>query len=145
MSHSYSSALVHVVFSTKDRQPIIDDPEKLWAYVIGIERNIGLHPIATGGINNHLHLLFAFPGTIAFSEAIQKIKANSSRWMKDRVRGFSWQEGFGAFTVSPSHVQAVTRYVRNQEQHHRKTGFEDEFIAMLKKAGIQYDPKHVFG
>lgn len=145
MSHSYSSAVIHAVFSTKDRHPTIDDPEQLWAYVIGIERNLGLHPIATGGISNHLHLLFAFPGTIAFSEAIQKIKANSSRWMKVRVRDFSWQEGFGAFTVSPSHVQAATRYVRNQEQHHRKTNFEDEFIAMLQKAGIPYDPKYVFG
>ena len=145
MPHSYSSALIHAVFSTKERQPTIDDPEKLWAYIIGIEKNLGIRPMATGGISNHVHLLFALPGTLAFSVAIQKIKANSSRWMKARVPGFAWQEGFGAFSVSPSHVQAVTGYIRNQEQHHRQRRFEDEFISMLEKAGIEYDPRYVFG
>ena len=145
MSHSYSSALLHAVFSTKDRQATIDDPEKLWAYIIGIEKNLGIHPIATGGTDNHVHLLLALPGTINFSAVIQKIKANSSRWMKGRVHGFAWQEGFGVFSVSPSHVQAVTRYIRNQEQHHRERNFEDEFISMLEKAGIEYDRRYVFG
>jgi putative transposase len=78
MSHSYSSALIHAVFSTKERKPTINDPEKLWAYIIGIEKELGIRPIATGGVSDHVHLLFALPGTIAFSVAIQKIKAISA-------------------------------------------------------------------
>jgi putative transposase len=89
--------------------------------------------------------LLQFPATIAVSEAIKKINANSSGWMSDEIGKFAWQEGYGAFSVSRSNIAAVVRYIQNQERHHRKMTFEDEFVALLEKHGIGYDRKYVFG
>jgi putative transposase len=89
--------------------------------------------------------LLQFPATIAVAEAVKKIKANTSSWMSDEIGKFSWQEGYGAFSVSKSNRAAVQRYIQNQEKHHRRMTFEDEFIALLKKHGIDYDSRYVFG
>ena len=99
--------------------------------------------VAVGGMPNHVHLLIAVPPAMALSVAIQKLKANSSRWMGEQGLSFEWQKGYAAFSVSPSSVEVVTRYIRNQEQHHRVRTFEEEFIALLKKCGLAYD-KDVF-
>jgi putative transposase len=119
--------------------------EHLYAFLLGIGKNLGIEILALGGIENHVHVLFALPATKNLSDAVPDLKANSSRWMKDQVRDFAWQSGFGAFSVSPSQVAVVKAYIRDQETHHRKRSFEGEFLALLRKSGIAFDPKWVFG
>jgi REP element-mobilizing transposase RayT len=138
---------MHVVFSTKERRKTIptDMKERLWSYTAGICKHEKVFVHAIGGIEDHIHLLLQFPATIVISEAIKSIKANSSGWMSDAIDNFAWQVGYGAFSVSRSNIAAVIRYIHNQEKHHREMTFEDEFIALLKKHGIGYDPKYVFG
>ncbi len=147
MPHTYSTNLVHCVFSTKGRMDSIrnDIRERLYAYVFGIARNLGLEILAMGGTANHVHILMAVPAKCALSDAVRDLKANSSRWMSENGARFSWQEGFGAFSVSPSQAAVVKEYIRNQEAHHCKRNFEEEFLLLLKKSGIEYDGKYVFG
>jgi REP element-mobilizing transposase RayT len=144
MAHTYASNFIHCIFSTKDRRPLIDASRmaELYAYLEGIARGEGFSLIAGGGTANHVHLLFVLPAQHPLAHAVQKLKGSSSRWMG---RSFSWQEGYGAFSVSPSQVPAVKKYIRNQEQHHRKRDFEQEFIALLRHCGITYDERYVFG
>ena len=110
--------------------------------MVGIGKNLKVNVIAIGGITDHIHMLVALPGTLGHSTAIQKIKENSSKWMGPK---FEWQEGFGAFSVSDSRREDVIGYIRNQEEHHKKRSFEDEFIALLKAHKVDYDPRYVFG
>lgn len=147
MSHTYFQNVMHVVFSTKERQKMIpaEMKERLWSYTAGICKRQKVFVHAIGGMEDHIHLLLQFHATIGISEAIKKIKANSSGWMSDEIGKFAWQEGYGAFSVSKSNIAAVIRYIQNQEKHHRKMTFEQEFVALLKKHGIEYDPKYVFG
>jgi REP-associated tyrosine transposase len=145
MSHTYASNLVHCVFSTAGRKDLIRDPERLRQYISGIARQKGIPLIAIGGTANHLHLLIALPPTMALSKAIQEVKGNSSKWLNELERGFAWQSGYGAFGVSESRRQATIDYVLGQEEHHRKWTFEQEFITLLEKSRVPYDPKFVFG
>lgn len=147
MSHTYSQNHLHVVFSTKERQKLIAPPvqPKLWGYMAGIARNHDFLVLANGGMEDHVHLLIQLPPVLPLAKAVSFLKANSSRWMSDRGMKFAWQEGYGAFSVSASNLGAVERYIANQAQHHRKMTFEDEFVGLLKKHGIPFDPKHVFG
>ena len=147
MSHTYFQNVMHVVFSTKERRKIIpvDMKQRLWSYTAGICKRQKVFVHAIGGVEDHIHLLLQFPATIAISEAIKTIKANSSGWMSDEIGKFAWQEGYGAFSVSQSKIPAVVRYIQNQERHHHKMSFEEEFIGFLEKHGIEYDPKYVFG
>ena len=147
MSHSYSQDYQHIVFSTKERRKLIRKSmqSKLWSYMAGIGRNHGFLVLANGGMDDHVHLLIQVPARIATAKVISLIKANSSRWMNEHGMKFAWQEGYGAFSVSKSNLGAVKRYIANQERHHRKMTFEQEFIGFLKKLGIEFDPKHVFG
>jgi putative transposase len=142
--HTYAHNPAHVVFSTKERLKLIPKESQagLWAYLAGVckKQKIFVHEI--GGMEDHLHMLIQIPLTLAFSDAMQEIKTSSSRWMG---RNFVWQRGFGVFGVSASNVDAVVRYIQTQEAHHRKMTFEEEFIALLKKHGIAYDPRYVFG
>jgi putative transposase len=144
MSHTYANNIVHCVFSTKDRRPLIPAArtDELYAYMGGIARGEGFALMAAGGTANHVHLLFVLPADTALAHAVQKLKGSSSRWMG---REFSWQEGYGAFSVSSSQVEAVKTYIQNQEEHHRKRSFEDEFVALLRSCGIEYDERYVFG
>jgi putative transposase len=143
MGHAYASNFIHCIFSTKDRKPLIpaDRVRALYAYLGGIARSEGFTLIAAGGTANHVHLLFLLPATKPLASAVQRLKGSSSRWMG---RGFSWQEGYGTFSVSPSQVAIVKRYIQNQEKHHKKRSFEDEFIALLKNCEIEYDERYVF-
>ena len=151
MSHTYTQNHLHVVFSTKERKKIIQRSfqPKLWSYMAGVARNHGFLVIANNGMEDHVHLLIQLPAKLALAEAVATIKANSSRWVNEHASmfssKFSWQEGYGAFSVSASNLAGVTRYIENQENHHRKMTFEDEFIGLLKKHGIEFDPKYVFG
>jgi REP element-mobilizing transposase RayT len=111
----------------------------------GISKNLDANVLAIGGMPDHIHILMAQPGPLRFSVLIQKIKANSSRWMSRETADFSWQEGFGAFSVSDSRREDVIAYILNQEEHRKKRSFEEEFIALLKAHHVDYDPKYVFG
>lgn len=144
MAHTYASNFIHCVFSTKERRSLIpaDRMAELCAYLHGIARGEGLAFIAAGGTANHIHLLFVLPAPYSLAHAVQKLKGSSSRWMG---RGFSWQEGYGAFSVSSSQVPVVKRYIQNQEEHHRKRNFEQEFTELLRNCGIEYDERYVFG
>ena len=147
MSHTYFQNVMHVVFSTKERQRMIPPKMKsrLWSYTAGICKGQKLFVHSIGGMEDHIHLLLQFPATFAIADAIRTIKTNSSGWMADEIGSFAWQEGYGAFSVSKSNIPTVVRYIQNQERHHRKMSFEDEFIGLLEKHGIEYDPKYVFG
>jgi putative transposase len=147
MSHSYAQNHIHLVFSTKNREPLLsrDFLPRLWTYTAAICKNHDLLTFAVGGMEDHLHLLFRLPPTISLADAVTLIKSNSSKWIRERGRNFAWQEGYGAFSVSSSNVSSVIKYIDTQEAHHRKINFEDEFISLLKKHNIPYDPKYVFG
>jgi len=144
MAHTYAINFVHCVFSTKERRPLIPAARtvELYAYLGGIARAEGFPLIAAGGTANHLHLLFVLPPPLSLARAVQKLKGSSSRWMGD---GFPWQQGYGAFSVSPSQVEVVKGHIQNQEEHHRKRNFEQEFIVLLRNCGIEYDEQFVLG
>jgi putative transposase len=146
MAHTYNANFVHCVFSTKDRRDTIprELQEQLWAYLLGIANNLKIKLLAAGGTANHVHVLISLPSTMAVAEAVQKLKANSSRWLGERGVAFQWQDGYGAFSASPSLLEVVKTYVRNQEEHHRKRSFEEEFRALLDKSGVAYDAERLF-
>jgi REP element-mobilizing transposase RayT len=144
MSHTYTAHFVHCIFSTKDRHDTIPAAliERLWSYLGGIVRKIDCDRIAVGGTANHVHLLLALRPTTRLAEIMQKLKANSSRWLGEQGVNFEWQKGYGAFSVSPSMLEVVKKYIRNQAEHHRKRNFEEEFRTLLCKSGIvlEVDP-----
>jgi len=147
MSHAFTKNHLHIIFSTKERRKSITkqvQPE-LWSYMAGICKNQKMVPVAINGIEDHVHLLFHLPSTLTLSKAISLLKANSSKWMNENGRNFSWQEGYGAFSVSESNLEKVAQYIRNQKSHHKRMTFEDEFLGLLKKHKIEFDPKYVFG
>jgi putative transposase len=146
MSHTYAANFVHCVFSTKERRNLIPAAlqERLYAYLIGIAGNLGFKILAAGGTANHIHLFIGLPTSLTLAEVLQKLKANSSRWFGENGVQFEWQKGYGAFSVSPSLLTTVQAYIRNQEQHHRKRSFEEEFRALLEKSGVAYDAERLF-
>lgn len=147
MAHTYCSSLFHCVFSTKGREDLLPIAlqGELWAYIRGIARKNGFDTLKVGGTTNHCHVLLVLPPAIPLSKAIQLIKGGSSKWMKEKVRNFSWQEGYGAFSVSISHLNDTLRYIENQREHHKRRNFEEEFLQFLKRHNIDYDPKFVWG
>jgi putative transposase len=150
MAHSYTSALFHCVFSTKDRRKLIDADlqSRLWPYLGGIARENNMKALAIGGVEDHVHLLLSLPSTMAVAKAIQLIKGGSSKWIHDEfphLRGFAWQEGYGAFSIGVSQIEDTQRYITNQAEHHRTRSFEDEFIAFLNRHEVDYDPRYVWG
>jgi REP element-mobilizing transposase RayT len=139
MAHTFTNLLVHVVFSTHERAPLIADAIRsdLHAYLGGILRELRAAPIMIGGTADHVHLLTRLPAELAVADGLRTIKANSSRWVKERWperRLFAWQSGYGAFSVSESNEAGVIRYIQSQDEHHRKLSFQDEFVAMLPGA-----------
>ena len=114
-------------------------------YAAGICQNLGILVHAVGGMDDHIHILIQVPPSLAVAKAVLAIKSNSSRWANEKGYKFAWQQGYGAFSVSSSNVPAVVRYIQNQATHHKKMSFDVEFLALLKKHGIQFDPKFVFG
>ncbi len=147
MFHTYAQNVVHVVFSTKDRYKAINGEfqPKLWAFVTGICRKLDIYVHSLGGMEDHIHLLIQVPPVLPLSKAVATIKANSSRWASEQGHKFAWQQGYGAFSVSASIIPVVARYIQNQEEHHKKMDFEAEFVALLRKHGVEFDPKYVLG
>ena len=150
MPHSYVSSLFHVIFSTKERRRLITDDlaSRLWPYLGGIARENHFAVLAVGGVADHTHLLLSLPATMSVSKAVQLIKGGSSKWIHDTFRqhrGFAWQEGYGAFSIGIRQIDVTIRYIRKQAEHHKKQSFEAEFLKILKRHGIEYDPRYVFG
>jgi putative transposase len=146
---SYVSAYFHCVFSTKDRRPLITPKlrDRLWPYMGGIARENNLKALEIGGVEDHVHLLLSLPANTPISKAMQLIKGGSSKWVHETFpeqRMFSWQEEYGAFSVSVSQLDAVSHYIQGQSEHHRKLTFQEEFVALLKKHRIEYDPKFLW-
>ncbi len=148
MSHTYTNLLTHIIFSTKDRVPLISAPlhDDLLAYMGGIVREMGGTLRAANARPDHIHLLCSLPPTIAISDALRLVKTNSSRWVhrERRLAGFDWQAGYGAFSVSHSMASSVIRYIGDQEKHHRRVTFQEELIAFLKKNGVDYDEHYIW-
>lgn len=124
-----------------------NDLERIHAYLGGIINNLGGIPIIVGGIDDHIHILTSLPKTMALTDFVRVIKADSSKWMKQidsHYSNFSWQEGYGAFSVSPSLIEKTTNYIRNQAEHHKKRTFREEYKMFLDAYGIQYDERFAF-
>jgi putative transposase len=147
MAHRYPNVLVHLVFSTTQRQNLIPENilPRLWKYFAGIGRHHRIPVLAAGGTSNHSHLLIALPPDVTIAKVIQLMKANSSRWLREHGLEFGWQEGYGAFSVSASNKGAVTYYIEHQAEHHSKRTYEVEFETILRKSGMEFDGNDVFG
>jgi putative transposase len=147
MAHTYTNLLIHALFSTKDRQPLIRPEMKsdLYAYMGGIISQLGGKPVLINGPKDHVHLLLVLPTTLSLADFMEKLKANSSKWVNEQSarRIFSWQAGYAAFSVSQSKLNEVKAYISTQEEHHRKLTFQQEVMALLKKHGMEFDPRFV--
>jgi putative transposase len=147
MAHTHTNHLFHIVFSTQGHVPSLEPNirAELFAYMGGLVKELKGLPIIINGTEDHVHLLILLPPNVSVSDAMRFVKANSSRWIKERFgKPFAWQKGFGSFSVSRSNVDAVTKYIRDQEQHHRKFEFKSEFVSLLDKNGIDYDEKYLW-
>jgi REP element-mobilizing transposase RayT len=147
MAHTYTNLLTHALFSTKDRRPIIKPEIKsdLYAYMGGIIASLRGKPVLINGPKDHVHVLFVLPASLSLSDLMEKLKANSSKWAAKRwpTLRFSWQTGYTAFSVSQSKLGEVKAYISNQEEHHRKRTYQEEVVALLRKHGIEFDPRFV--
>jgi REP element-mobilizing transposase RayT len=137
------------VFSTKERRPLITPElrERLWPFLGGIARQNKMKAVEIGGVADHVHLLLSLPATIPVSKAMQLIKGGSSKWIHETFpdqKLFSWQEEYGAFSVSVSQLDKTIAYIRGQPEHHRKLTFQEEFLMLLKKHGIEYDERYLW-
>jgi REP element-mobilizing transposase RayT len=149
MTSTLSNILIHAVFSTKNRAPLLDGAcrAQLFAYIGGIVRSEGGIPLAVGGVADHAHVMLRVPPKIALSELMQKIKGSSSKWLNDQSGSearFAWQKGYAAFSVSQSMCERVLEYIANQEAHHQRATFQEELIALLEKHGVAYDERYLF-
>ena len=149
MAHSFASLTFHIVFSTKDRRPLItpDLQPRLYDYIGGIIRGQGGVLLAAGGMANHGHLLAGTARDKCMSDFVRAIKGNSSRWVHEEfphLRHFGWQEGYGAFSISYPGQEKVKAYIAGQAEHHRTVTFQEEFIAFLKQHQISYDERYIW-
>ena len=141
---------MHIVFSTKNRAEYIPEtiaPE-LFSFMAGVCNNLECNPVAVGGYLNHVHILCLLSRKVAQMDLVSKVKSNSSRWVKAKYPElqalFDWQDGYGIFSVSKSKVNAVTKYINTQAEHHSKMVFEDEFLGLLKKHNVDYNERYLW-
>lgn len=149
MANTYSQLNIHCVFAVKGRENIITQNfrDELHSYMSGILKNDGSYPLAIGGWKDHVHVFFELPVTMNVSGQMRMLKATSSKWINDNkwVKGkFRWQEGYGAFSYSRSQRNAVIHYIMNQELHHRKQTFNEEYLDLLRKFEVEFEEKYVF-
>ena len=149
MPTTHHGILIHVVFSTKQRFKLLKSAwrNELFVYIGGITKENKSMLLKAGGVEDHVHLLLKMSPAYSISETVKLIKGNSSRWINEQRKvnaRFSWQRGYGAFSVSESQMEIVGNYIANQETHHLRRSFEDEYLELLKKHRIEFDPKYVF-
>ena len=147
MPQSLSRVLLHMVFSTKDREPFLSSSLRgsLHAYLIGVLRNLDCPSIQVGGSDDHVHLLMVLSRTRTIAGVAQEVKTSSSKWVKTQgVRAFAWQTGYGVFSVSESRVQEVVAYIQGQEDHHRYRSFQEEFREFLQRHQVPFDERYVW-
>ncbi len=149
MAQSLVKNYVHLVFSTKYRQPFItkDLQQDLYAYMVGICSKLECYVQAIGGVEDHIHILCLHSKKIALMKLLEELKSHSSKWVKtqgEAHRNFYWQNGYGSFSVSPTAINKVIRYIENQEEHHKKQTFKDEYRALLHKNKMDYDERYVW-
>jgi REP element-mobilizing transposase RayT len=147
MAQSLARVIVHFVFSTKNREPLLTSEarQRTFQYLGGTLNAIDCPVIVVGGVADHVHLLFVLHRTMSISKAVEELKKESSKWGKDNVHpDFYWQNGYGAFSVSPSNVSQVRAYIENQEQHHRTMTFQEEFRNLLRRHEIEWDERYVW-
>jgi REP element-mobilizing transposase RayT len=150
MANTYSSIFIHAVFTTKNHQRLISSSlrERLYPYMCGIARQNEYKILCVCGIDDHVHVLFSLNTSVSVAKAVQLIKGGLSKWIHDtfpELSQFSWQVGYGAFSVSASKVEDTKRYIESQETHHRKLSFREEYIMFLKKHNVTYDEKYLLG
>lgn len=150
MANTFTSLHFHIVFSTKNRDRWIrpEMEEDLWRYLGGICRRHQITAVQIGGVDDHVHLLLGVPPTLALSDVVKRLKGESSKWMSTEVKGmkgFAWQDGYGAFTVGKSQIADTVRYIQTQREHHAKVSFEDEYRRFLHIHEIQADERYIFG
>ena len=149
MPQSLSYLLTHIVFSTKDRAPVLDATVRpaLHAYLATVARNVDCECFRVGGVADHVHLAVRLSRTTTMAQLVEELKTSSSKWLKTQspaLSAFTWQRGYGAFSVGPSDLDALLHYIDNQEEHHRTRTFQDEYRAFLTKYGIAYDERYVW-
>ena len=149
MSQSLSQVYVHLTFSTKNHQPLIDKDirPRLFEYLAGICKTLGCPALEVGGVADHVHILCRLSKTITQAKLAEEVKKSSSKWIKTINRKYSnfyWQDGYGIFSVNPSEIQVVIDYIRRQEEHHRYKTFQEELVAFLKKYKVEYDERFLF-
>jgi len=149
MPQSLSFVIVHVIFSTKERRPFLDTPtrSKLHAYLATAARNAGCEAYRVGGVADHVHLAIRLSRTLAIADFVETLKTSSSKWVKTQspdLADFSWQRGYGCFSVGPADLDSLRAYIDGQEEHHKTRTFQDEFRMFLKKYGVEYDEAYVW-
>jgi len=149
MGQSLVKNYIHIIFSTKYREPIIHQSveNELYRYIGGICKEMECPPIKIGGYTDHVHLLCMLSKKIALMDLLEEVKSHSSNWIKTKsveLKNFYWQNGYGAFSVNPSEIDRVITYIENQKEHHRKKTFQDEYRAFLKKYKVEYDERYIW-
>ncbi|MBN4066596.1 IS200/IS605 family transposase [Simkania negevensis] len=149
MAQSLSAILIHVIFSTKQRQRFIqpDVLPDLHRYMVGIARSHKAYVHEIGGIEDHVHLLISLPRTLSISKLVEDVKKSSSKWIKTKggiYQDFAWQSGYGALSIGQSGMDGLKNYIQNQREHHQKVSFQDEYRLLLKKYGVAFDEKYVW-
>lgn len=150
MSQSLSQIYLHVVFSTKERRPFLQDAncrEAMHRGLAKISNGLGCPCLEAGGVADHVHVLSRLSKTLSASDFVKELKRASSAWVKETfpdMHAFYWQSGYGAFSVSPSHVGRLQHYIRNQAKHHRKESFQDELRRLLRKYELEFDERYIW-
>lgn len=149
MGQSLVKNYIHIIFSTKHREPLIHPPveAELHSYLGGICNKLDCQVIKVGGYNDHIHILCMLSKKIALMKLMEELKSHSSKWIKTKGTGyenFYWQDGYGAFSVNPSEIDTVIAYIANQHEHHSKKTFQDEYRAFLKKYNVEYEEKYIW-
>ena len=149
MANTYSQIYLHFVFSTKGRNETIapEIEERIWSYIAGVAKHHGMTPVQIGGIETHIHALVGVPTTMSASQGAKALKGDSSYGIRREFSGmanFGWQDGYGVFSVSKSVIPSVVNYIKNQREHHSNQSFEEEYVALLQKHGVDFDERYLF-
>jgi len=149
MPQSLSKVILHIIFSTKNREPWLDVEvrPRIHAYLAMLCRDLGADLVHVGGIADHVHIITTLPRTVSQAQLIEKIKKvprNGSKRLTLAIAGFFWQRGYGAFSVSPSQLDAVLQYVDAQQEHHRTRTFQEEYRELLRRHGVEFDERYVW-